>query len=68
VESPSGLLRSMKIEQGFPPTLEIETTDFHIPSAPATTANLTQIQSPKGNYHGSPVLRFLQAHSSIGKD
>jgi hypothetical protein len=30
----------------FPPTLEIERTDSHIPSTP-TAANLTQIQSPK---------------------
>jgi len=32
----------------FPKTLEIETTDFHIPSAPAATVNLIQNQNPKG--------------------
>ena len=40
----------------------------HIPSAPTMTANLTQIQNPKGAFPSSPVLRSLQAHPSIGKD
>jgi hypothetical protein len=31
----------------FPRTLEIETTDSHIPSAPAATASLTEIQNRK---------------------
>jgi hypothetical protein len=31
----------------FPRTLEIETTDSHIPSAPTATANLTEIQTRK---------------------
>ena len=43
-------------------------TDSHIPSAPAATANLTQIQNPKGAFPSSPDLRSLQAHPSIGKD
>ena len=32
----------------FPKTLEIERTDSNIPSAPAATAKLPQIQNPKG--------------------
>ncbi len=32
---------------GFPPTLGIETADSHIPSAPATTANLNLISMPE---------------------
>lgn len=31
----------------FPKTLEIDTTDSHIPSAPTTNANLTEIQTRK---------------------
>jgi hypothetical protein len=31
----------------FPKTLEIESTDSHIPSAPATAAKLTQNQTRK---------------------
>ena len=47
----------IKLPTSFPRTLEIEKTDSHIPSAPATTANLTQIQNPKGP---SPVrLTFV---------
>ena len=38
----------IKLPTPFPKTLEIERTDSHIPSAPATTAKLTQIQNPKG--------------------
>ena len=30
----------------FPKTLEIESTDFHIPSAPTTAARQTQNQNP----------------------
>src|ERR1700733_11733604 len=30
----------------FPKTLEIESTDFHIPSAPTTAAHLTENQNP----------------------
>jgi hypothetical protein len=30
----------------FPMTLEIESTDFHIPSAPTTAAHLTENQNP----------------------
>src|SRR5271155_3709719 len=37
--------RSMEKPAAFPQTLEIETTDFHIPSAPAAT--LTAIQKPE---------------------
>jgi hypothetical protein len=48
--------------------LEIDRTDSHIPSAPATTASLTENQNPKGAFPSSPDLRSLQAHSSIGKD
>jgi hypothetical protein len=44
MEKPTGI----KLPSAFPPTLEIETTDFHIPSATDTTANLTQNQNPKG--------------------
>jgi len=51
---------------GFPQTLEIETTDFHIPSAPATIANI-DIQKPKGAFPSLPTV-LLQAHPSIGKD
>jgi hypothetical protein len=36
----------MEKPAAFPQTLEIETTDFHIPSAPATIANI-EIQKPK---------------------
>ena len=64
MEKPTGI----KLPTAFPKTLEIETTDSHIPSAPATTANLTEIESPKGAFHSSPDLRSLQAHPSIGKD
>jgi hypothetical protein len=52
----------------FPKTLEIERTDSHIPSAPAATAKLIQIQNPKGAFPSSPDLPSLQAHPSIGKD
>jgi hypothetical protein len=61
----------------FPQTLEIarrvhrkmniKRNDSHIPSDP-TTASLNEIQIPKGQNPASPTLRFLQAHSSIGKD
>ncbi len=44
MEKPAGI----KLPPAFPRTLEIETTDFHIPSAPAATAKLTQNQIPKG--------------------
>jgi len=44
MEKPTGI----KLPTAFPKTLEIERTDSHIPSAPATTAKLTQNQNPKG--------------------
>jgi hypothetical protein len=44
MENPTGI----KLPTAFPKTLEIETTDSHIPSAPADTVNLTQNQNPKG--------------------
>ena len=37
----------IKLPTALPWTLEIETTDSHIPSAPAATANLTQSQTRK---------------------
>src|SRR5271155_2283860 len=58
--------RSMEKPAAFPQTLEIETTDFHIPSAPATIANI-DIQKPKGAFPSLPTV-LLQAHPSIGKD
>jgi hypothetical protein len=56
----------MEKPAAFPQTLEIETTDFHIPSAPATIANI-DIQKPKGAFPSLPTV-LLQAHPSIGKD
>src|SRR5277367_3942457 len=56
----------MEKPAAFPQTLEIETTDFHIPSAPATIANI-DIQRPKGAFPSLPTV-LLQAHPSIGKD
>jgi hypothetical protein len=44
MEKPTGI----KLPTAFPKTLEIERTDFHIPSAPDATAKLTQNQNPKG--------------------
>jgi hypothetical protein len=56
----------MEKPAAFPQTLEIETTDFHIPSAPATIANI-DIQKPKGAFPSLPTV-LLQAHPSIGKN
>jgi hypothetical protein len=47
---------------------KIETTDFHIPSAPAATASLTEIQNRKEPSPVRPTFASLQAHPSIGKD
>jgi hypothetical protein len=44
MEKPTGI----KLPTAFPKTLEIERTDFHIPSAPDAAVNLTQNQNPKG--------------------
>jgi hypothetical protein len=44
----------------FPPTLEIDSIDSHIPSTPTTAANLTQIQSRKGAFTSSPDLRSFR--------
>ena len=43
-----GKAYGIKPPTAFPKTLEIDQTDFHIPSAPAATASLTQNQNPKG--------------------
>ena len=42
MEKPTG----KKPPTAFPKTLEIESTDFHIPSAPTTAAHLTENQNP----------------------
>jgi hypothetical protein len=50
----------------FPLTLEIETADFHIPSAP-TTVKLTQIKDRK-EPPPAGLPDFLHPHPSVGKD
>jgi hypothetical protein len=61
-----------KLPPSFPPTLEIDRTDSHIPSTPTTAANLTQIQTRK---EPSPVrLTFppfrliLQLEKTLGQE
>ena len=44
MEKPTG----KKLPTALPQTLEIDSTDSHIPSAPAAAAKLTQNQNPKG--------------------
>lgn len=58
---------SAKHALAFPHILEIDTADFHIPSAPAATASMTKSKL-KGVSPSSPALHSLQAHLSIGKD
>jgi hypothetical protein len=58
---------SAKDALAFPHILEIDTADFHIASAPAATASMTQ-STRKGVSPSSPALHSLQAHLSIGKD
>jgi hypothetical protein len=63
MEKPTG----KRLPTALPQTLEIDSTDFHIPSAPEKTARLSRIQNPKEE-PASPTLRLLQAHLWIRKD
>src|ERR1700733_1315766 len=65
----------------FPKTLEIESTDFHIPSAPTTAAHLTENQNPDRRMIAPPAqmissssipaafqkIRFLMIDNTAGR-